>query len=139
MLFSAVVNRVFGGKHKRNSLSRRITVTNHAFFKKFPLLHDFLLSELSAICQRIEDSSGGNPIIESSSFPMLLILSKLTPNQTNLGTEDEVRKKTTVFITNYCILGGLEVFLLSVKFFSNEFLSKRPGFFFVAGRLYQSN
>ncbi|XP_033103076.1 thyroid adenoma-associated protein homolog [Anneissia japonica] len=81
LLFTALVNRIFGVRRETEELARKNCMTGREFFTRFPSLHGFLLEELTACIGSQTGMDAG--YLQPSVFPILLLLSRLYPSPTD--------------------------------------------------------
>ncbi|XP_071963394.1 tRNA (32-2'-O)-methyltransferase regulator THADA-like [Antedon mediterranea] len=81
LLFTALINRIFGVRRQTEELARKNCMTGREFFTRFPRLHAFLLDQLSA-CLGLQPMSDTG-YLQPSLFPILLLLSRLYPSPTD--------------------------------------------------------
>ncbi|RDD43254.1 Thyroid adenoma-associated protein-like protein [Trichoplax sp. H2] len=76
LLFSALMNRIFGVKKDRDEQSKKNCMTGREFFSRYPKLYQLLLEHIQDATDKIDELPVHNPTL----FPILLLLSKLYPS-----------------------------------------------------------
>ncbi|KNE57648.1 hypothetical protein AMAG_04513 [Allomyces macrogynus ATCC 38327] len=74
MLFSTLINRIFGSKKVKDERHVLNKVTGKEFFHRFPALHAFLLEHLG-LAAAAEDSGASAAL-----FPLLTLLARMAPS-----------------------------------------------------------
>ncbi|KAJ3359039.1 hypothetical protein GGF32_009651 [Allomyces javanicus] len=74
MLFSTLINRIFGSKKVKDERHVLNKVTGKEFFHRFPALHTFLLEHLG-LAAAAEDSAASAAL-----FPLLTLLARMAPS-----------------------------------------------------------
>ncbi|KNE71473.1 hypothetical protein AMAG_15699 [Allomyces macrogynus ATCC 38327] len=74
MLFSTLINRIFGSKKVKDERHVLNKVTGKEFFHRFPALHAFLLEHLG-LAAAAEDSAASAAL-----FPLLTLLARMAPS-----------------------------------------------------------
>ncbi|KAJ3363740.1 hypothetical protein GGF31_000897 [Allomyces arbusculus] len=74
MLFSTLINRIFGTKRVKDERHVLNKVTGKEFFHRFPVLHAFLLEHLG-LAAAAEDSASSAAL-----FPLLTLLARMAPS-----------------------------------------------------------
>ncbi|XP_028408527.1 thyroid adenoma-associated protein homolog [Dendronephthya gigantea] len=79
LLFSALVNRIFGPQSFQEE-KRRQGMTGREFFSRFPSLHSFLIEQLEISLKHADSESISSVHLHPSLYPVLLLLSRLHPS-----------------------------------------------------------
>ena len=75
LLFAALLTRMMGVKRNKDDLHANNSMSAQVFFKRFPLLYDFLLDKLKMGINEMESGKIGAAI-----YPILLLLARLSTN-----------------------------------------------------------
>ncbi|KAI8821746.1 putative death-receptor fusion protein-domain-containing protein [Fimicolochytrium jonesii] len=77
MLFSTLVNKIFGTKKTKDEQHAVNALTAREFFARYPALHPLLLRELSAAAELLETRVA---VLHPALYPILMILARLKPS-----------------------------------------------------------
>ncbi|KAL7751641.1 hypothetical protein RI367_003107 [Sorochytrium milnesiophthora] len=80
MLFTALVNRVFGSKKRRDEHHSMNKITAKEFFHRYPTLHGVLLGHFSTATASMVPATSGQIKLPATLHPVLILLSRLHPS-----------------------------------------------------------
>ncbi|CAG8489964.1 6184_t:CDS:10 [Paraglomus occultum] len=80
MLFSTLVQRVFGTKKVKDEQHSINKLTGREFFSRFPKLHPFLMNELRIAVEQLVKDDKETSQIHPGLYPVLTLLSRLYPS-----------------------------------------------------------